>query len=206
MQALLKAFWDIALWRRDPSQLPDSATLVIVTALAYAAFSGIQSWMLFGMDALFLRTVADLAVTVLLVWLLLSVARRRYRFNQTVSAVLGTGALLSPFVILLLALKDRFATVNDEGDMTIELPLSRQDLAAMIGTRPETIARSIRALEAVLRGLQIARWEVLSTSSRKSSSGETRSRAREPPGRARNPWLRGRTCARSWRRGRECPC
>lgn len=106
MQALLKAFWDIALWRRDPSHLPDSATLVIVTALAYAAFSAIQSWMLFGTEALLLRTAADLAVTAVMVWLLLSVARRRYRFNQTVSAVLGTGALLSPFVILLLALKD----------------------------------------------------------------------------------------------------
>ena len=106
MQALLKAFWDIALRRSDPSHLPDSMTLVVVTALAYAAFSAIQSWMLFGMDALLLRTVADLAITALLLWLLLLIARRRHRFNQTVSAVLGTGALLSPFVILLLALKE----------------------------------------------------------------------------------------------------
>jgi uncharacterized membrane protein len=31
---------------------------------------------------------------------------RRRRFNQTIEAALGTGALLSPFVILLLALKE----------------------------------------------------------------------------------------------------
>ncbi len=40
-----------------------------------------------------------------LVWLLLAVTRRSYRLNQTLSAALGTGALLSPLVILLLALR-----------------------------------------------------------------------------------------------------
>lgn len=105
MQALLKAFWDIALWRRDPGQLPDSATLVVVTAAAYAALSALQSWMIYGMDRLLVRTGADLALTVLLVWLLLTVTRRGHRFKQTVSAVLGAGALLSPLVILLLALR-----------------------------------------------------------------------------------------------------
>lgn len=106
MQALLKVFWDIALWRRDPSHLPDSPTLVLVVGAAYAAFTAVQSWMVYGMDALLLRTAADLGLTCLLVWLLLALARRRHRFNQTVSAVLGTGALLSPLVILLLALRD----------------------------------------------------------------------------------------------------
>lgn len=48
---------------------------------------------------------------------------------------------------LVLTLKDRFSTVDDEGQITIELPLSRQDIASMVGTRPETIARTIRALE-----------------------------------------------------------
>lgn len=110
MQALLKAFWDIALWRRDPSHLPDSPTLVLLAAAAYASLSAVQSWMIYGADALVLRTVADLGLSCLLIWLLLAAARRRHRFNQTVSAVLGTGALLSPFVILLLALKDPSGT------------------------------------------------------------------------------------------------
>ena len=105
MQALLKAFWDIALWRRDPSHLPDSAALVLVAALAYACLSAVQSWMLYGASQLLGRTAADLALTVLLVWLLLAFTHRRHRFKQTVSAVLGTGALLSPLVILLLALR-----------------------------------------------------------------------------------------------------
>jgi len=48
---------------------------------------------------------------------------------------------------LLLVLKDRFGEINDDGDLLIRLPLSRQDMAAMIGTRPETIARAVRSLE-----------------------------------------------------------
>jgi len=105
MQALLKALWDIALWRRDPGHLPDSVALVAACALAYAAMSAVQSWMLTGGDRLAARTLVDLGLLVVLVWLLLAVTRRSHRLNQTLSAVLGTGALLSPLVILLLALR-----------------------------------------------------------------------------------------------------
>lgn len=45
---------------------------------------------------------------------------------------------------LLLVLKDRSASADDEGRLTIELPLSRRDLAAMLGTRPESLSRLIR--------------------------------------------------------------
>jgi len=47
---------------------------------------------------------------------------------------------------LLLELKDRFASVDDSGDLTIQLPLSRKEMASYVGPRPETIARTIRAL------------------------------------------------------------
>jgi len=48
---------------------------------------------------------------------------------------------------LLLVLKQRFGTMTRDGTLIIELPLSRQDLAAVIGARPETIARAVRSLE-----------------------------------------------------------
>jgi len=47
---------------------------------------------------------------------------------------------------LLLILKDRYGTADGTDKTTIELPLSRQELAALIGTRPETLARTIRIL------------------------------------------------------------
>jgi hypothetical protein len=51
------------------------------------------------------------------------------------------------FAHLLLVLKDRYATTADDGTFSLELPLSRQDLAAMIGVRPETMSRTIHQFE-----------------------------------------------------------
>ena len=48
---------------------------------------------------------------------------------------------------LLLALKDRYATAQEDGTLTMRLPLSRQDIADMLGSRTETIARIIQAFE-----------------------------------------------------------
>ena len=49
---------------------------------------------------------------------------------------------------LLLLLRDEFGTVDDKGRLRIDLPLSRQDMAAMLGARPETITRLVKSLEA----------------------------------------------------------
>lgn len=51
------------------------------------------------------------------------------------------------FAHLLLVLKDRYGKTGDNGDLTLVLPLSRQDMAAMIGIRPESMSRTIRSFE-----------------------------------------------------------
>ncbi len=48
---------------------------------------------------------------------------------------------------LLLSLKDRFGSINEKSELVIELPMSRRDAADIVGTRPETIARTIRWME-----------------------------------------------------------
>jgi CRP-like cAMP-binding protein len=48
---------------------------------------------------------------------------------------------------LLLALKERYATAQDDGSLSMRLPLSRQDIADMLGSRTETVARIIQAFE-----------------------------------------------------------
>ncbi len=48
---------------------------------------------------------------------------------------------------LLLVLKDRSAVADEHGRLTIELPFTRRDMAAMLGTRPESLSRLIRVFE-----------------------------------------------------------
>ena len=52
------------------------------------------------------------------------------------------------FAHLLLVLKDRYAkTAEGDKELVFELPRSRQDMAAMIGIRPETLSRTVRQFE-----------------------------------------------------------
>ena len=48
---------------------------------------------------------------------------------------------------LLLVLYERFGMETEGGEYLIELPISRQDLAALIGTAPETMSRTIHRLQ-----------------------------------------------------------
>ncbi|MDP6773408.1 MAG: Crp/Fnr family transcriptional regulator [Rhodospirillales bacterium] len=48
---------------------------------------------------------------------------------------------------LLLVLRKRFATAMPDGEQLFDLPVSRKDMAAMIGARPETVSRIIREME-----------------------------------------------------------
>lgn len=59
----------------------------------------------------------------------------------------GSFSVRTRLAHLLLALRERYGTVNDQGVMTIALPLARRDIASILGSRPETIARTIHALE-----------------------------------------------------------
>ena len=44
---------------------------------------------------------------------------------------------------LLMVLYERFGSPNEDGEFVLELPISRQDIASLLGTSPETISRSI---------------------------------------------------------------
>jgi CRP-like cAMP-binding protein len=50
-------------------------------------------------------------------------------------------------IYLLLYLKDRCANHTRRGTLVYDLPLLRQDVASLIGTRSETLSRTISALE-----------------------------------------------------------
>lgn len=48
---------------------------------------------------------------------------------------------------LILALAERYGVPRADGSFELELPLARQDMAALIGVRPESVARAVRALD-----------------------------------------------------------
>lgn len=102
MQALLKTWLDLALLRRGPGDLPDSVTLFGLAACAYLSAGALQAWLIYGGDRLAERILADLALVLLPVWILLRATGRGHRYNQTTSAMLGVGALLGPVVVPLL--------------------------------------------------------------------------------------------------------
>jgi len=49
---------------------------------------------------------------------------------------------------ILLVLNERFGVEAENGEHHIELPISRQDLAGLIGTAPETMSRTIQRIQA----------------------------------------------------------
>lgn len=58
----------------------------------------------------------------------------------------ATHSLRRQLVHLLLIFRSRFGVVGTDGAVRLQLPLSRQDMAAMIGVRPESLSRTIREL------------------------------------------------------------
>ena len=63
------------------------------------------------------------------------------RFYETV-----TMNVRSRLAHLLLIMKERYGTMTPDGKLLIEIPISRHDMAEMIGIRSESLSRSIRQM------------------------------------------------------------
>jgi CRP-like cAMP-binding protein len=59
----------------------------------------------------------------------------------------ATLSVRARFAHLLMVLLDKYGQKNIEGPTEFELPLSRHDLASMIGTTPESMSRTIKKME-----------------------------------------------------------
>jgi hypothetical protein len=94
MLRLAKAFLDIALWRKTPAHLPASLFLLMLVA-AVSALTEVLGALLPPPpnDEILMRIVLGLGVPLAFTWALLSLAKRRARFLQTATALLGVGAL-----------------------------------------------------------------------------------------------------------------
>lgn len=65
----------------------------------------------------------------------------RERFHQAVS--MNLRLRLAHYLLLM---KKRYGHITDDGKLLIELPISRRDMAEMIGVRSESLSRTIRQL------------------------------------------------------------
>jgi hypothetical protein len=119
MLRLAKAFWDIALWRRSPAQLPASVFLLSLVAGIAAVLEILGALLPPGPgDRLITRVALSVGLPLAFTWAVLCIARHRQRFLQTGIALLGV-AILAQLVLYPLG-----ALLNFIGsDRPVSIPL-----------------------------------------------------------------------------------
>jgi hypothetical protein len=129
MLLLAKAFLDIALRRQTPANLPASVLLLALVACV-AALTEVFGALLPPPPngQIPLRIVLEVGLPLAFTWILLAFARRRARFLQTATALLGVGALAS----LILYPLDSLIGVMGE-DKLMSLPIGVIWTAVLIG-------------------------------------------------------------------------
>ena len=103
MYALFNLFLDICLFRKGPKDVPASAALLKTCLLAYG-LSGLLVLMLSTpAPVALLQILLDLVLLSGLLHLALIVRRHPQRFEQTLSALTGTGSLMALLALPLMS-------------------------------------------------------------------------------------------------------
>jgi hypothetical protein len=105
MLLLAKAFLSIALWRKTPACLPASLLLLVLTGCA-AALTEVLGALLPPPPngQIPLRIALAVLMPPAFTWLILAIARRRARFLQTATALLGVATLALLIIYPLISL------------------------------------------------------------------------------------------------------
>jgi hypothetical protein len=102
MLALLEAFLKIALRRLGPEDLPDSRFLLILVGVIYAVMQVLVALPVFGPGpAILLTAVLDVVILCGCLWALLRITGYPERYGRTLTAIFGTGALLTLLIVPL---------------------------------------------------------------------------------------------------------
>ena len=113
MLRLIHALFDIMLHRRGPDSLPSSPFLFWLL-LAIMLASGFAQLVVAGITLLHTAVLLLVAGFELwFVWAVLRLFERQQRFRQTMSAVLGTDAIISLMITPLIAFEQPPATPED---------------------------------------------------------------------------------------------
>jgi hypothetical protein len=119
MLLLAKAFWDIALWRRTPAQLPASVFLLVLVAAAAALLEVLSAFLPpASSDRIFLRILLSVGLPLVFAWAVLALARHRERFLQTGIALLGVGVLAE---LVLYPIGSLIHVIGSDGAASVPL-------------------------------------------------------------------------------------
>lgn len=100
MLAYVQTLLNVALRKNGPEDIPDSGFLLGLTFVVYLLIQAPLIWMSFGTADVLVATLAvSVGMLVLGLWLLLVLTGYRSRFRQSLTAMLGTNALLGAFSV-----------------------------------------------------------------------------------------------------------
>ena len=119
--ALARLYWDLALWRRGPADVPGAAVLLWSTLAAYLALTASLSALLGLHRSWPGELITDVLYTLGWAWLLLRAAGRRGRFVQTASALFGFQLVLAPLTVGVQALASAQARPDDPQLFALQL-------------------------------------------------------------------------------------
>ena len=114
MHVLIQPFVRICLFRQSPQDLPVSEVLLACSLLAYTSCGILVSLLRLAPGDALLAGLLDASLMVGLTIALLHIQRRRERINQTLTALAGSGALLTLLSLPLLAWLDETKAAGDE--------------------------------------------------------------------------------------------
>ncbi len=116
MYALIKPFVDICLLRANPQDLPASTLLLELTIVAYFVAGWLLAMGVYGPGPGLVQTLADLSFLSAYTYGFLRVSSHAERFTQTLTALLGTGAIITLAALPLSASLSRAVEGADPVD------------------------------------------------------------------------------------------
>lgn len=121
MLRLAKAFLDIALWRQTPAHLPASRLLLALVIGAAALMEVLGAFLPpSSSGGILVRVAMGVGLPLAFTWAVLALARRRARFLQAASALLGVGVLAE---IVLYPLAAMLRVVGESRMVSIPIGL-----------------------------------------------------------------------------------
>jgi hypothetical protein len=132
MLRLLQTFFDIAVWRKGPQDLPASPFLASGVLCAYIAISFVYTRQLdLGLRAALPMIAIDVLMLLGWLWAVLALFSRRHRFLQTATSLLGIGVLFGGINIVARAVQ--LATDPSQDLLFLWQALSFYALALIMG-------------------------------------------------------------------------